>query len=351
MIAYIYTRLCNTQMNKGYIMNTKLKICAAVLATTLATSASAGVVTEWTYNNQAGFASWTGTTNTTNTADDVAASGNSSTGTNAALTDDANNILITGNDVDLDGQDDALNTSLTWGTPANGFGSGSQSALNVDSPVTGNLMTNDWAWANGTSVTHENWVIIGDALDTATLLDGLTLTPTNWTANPGDPDPTVNAPFLAPQLQFGIDFWETNNGGSGGMCPNGEPNFVGDNVNGCGDIFEVTGLASLPITPVVGPNFLEFTVPFVMLDAANNPIPGWSETIYYVTTRLSGLTTLPAGYTCQTAAPCYGFVTQEQQSNQLLAQFKIRTVPEPTTIALFGLGLIATGFFGRKQKS
>jgi len=335
-------------------MNTKLKLCAAVLAATLTSAANAGVVTSWNYNNQAGFATWTGTTNTSTTTDDVTATGNSSTGTNAALTDDANNILFTGNNVDADAYQDALNTNLAWGTPANGFTSGDpQSSLNVDSPVAANLATNDWNWANGTSITHENWIIVGDALTSASLLDGLTLTPSTWTSNVGDADPLANAPYFAPQLQFGIDFFETpNKTSNNALCPNGEANYQGDNINGCGDIFEITGLASLPITPVVGADFLEFTVPFVMLDGLGQPIAGWSDTLYYVTTRLSGLTTLPAGYTCSNAPDaCFGFVTQEKKSNQLLAQFKVRTVPEPTTIALFGLGLIASAFAGKRKRN
>ena len=61
-------------------MNTKLKIIAGILTATLATTASANLVTDWTYTNQAGFDSYTGETNTTNTADDVSASGDSAGG-------------------------------------------------------------------------------------------------------------------------------------------------------------------------------------------------------------------------------------------------------------------------------
>jgi hypothetical protein len=67
---------------------------------------------------------------------------------------------------------------LTWGTPANGVGNGNpRSSLDIESPVTGGISTNDSAWADGTNITHENWVIVGDSLDKASVLDGLTLTP------------------------------------------------------------------------------------------------------------------------------------------------------------------------------
>jgi hypothetical protein len=337
-------------------MKTKLTVCAGILTALMAGSANAGVVTQWTYDNQAGFSSWTGETNTASANDDVDASGNSATGMDDPLSNNTGNILDTDGDMDVDGDDDALHTTLTWGTPAAGGSSGDpRSSLAVDSPITGNINTNQWSWADGTSVLHENWVIVGDSLLEATLLDGLTLTPTAWDANGSDEDLlTDNAPYFAPQLQFGINFYETPNStvDQDGNCPNGMPNRVDgeDNENGCGDIFEITGLADLPIAPVVGDDFIQFTVPFVLTDSNGIPLAGWGETIYYVTTRLSGLSTLPDGYECQDTSDCFGFVTKEQETNTLLAQFKVSTVPEPATLALFGLGLIATGVAGRRKR-
>jgi hypothetical protein len=338
-------------------MNTKLKVCATLLAASLTSAANAGVVTSWNYNNQAGFATWSGSTDNIYTADDVAATGNSATGDNSALSVNANNILDTNGDFIVDGNDDALHTSLTWGFPAQGAGN-PQSSLNIDSPVTGALNTNDWTWADGTNLTHENWVIVGDSLKTGSLFDGLTLTPSTWTTDPGDPSPLVDAPYFSPQLQFDISFLESANGGTWNAmtnqfdCPDGGVRGVGSNINGCGDIFALTIPEIAQDFVVFGDDFLEFTVPFVMLTADGNPIPGWSETTYYVTTRLSGLTTLaPQQCGANNSQLCAGFVTVEQQSNELLAQFKVRTVPEPTAIALFGLGLIATGFAGRRKRN
>jgi hypothetical protein len=333
-------------------MNMKLKTCVALLAATVTTAANAGIVTKWTYSNQAGFNAWTGTNLTATTADDPTGSGNSSTGGNDPLTDDANNILITGNNVDADAYQDALNTHLEWGTPYTGPGGG-KSALDIDSPVNGTIETFDSAWAAGTDITHQNWLLRAgsDSLTFASVLDGLSLTPMEWDTEPAPAFSTM----LAPQLQFGIDFYETpNNTDLDVTCPDGVANGVGNNLSGsgkkmCGDIFEITGLELLPFAPVVGPDFIEFTVPFFL----NTGDDAWDSVQYLVTTRLSGLTTLPATYTCANAAPaCFGFVTREEKDNVLSAQFKIgvATVPEPAAIALFGLGLFATGIASRRRK-
>jgi hypothetical protein len=338
-------------------MNTKLKLLSGLLIAGLANSANANLITEWSYTNQAGFeAGYTGTSITVDTSDDVVASGNSATGdANDALTVNDDNILNTdGNWANGVSDDNALSTQLTWGTPAAGSGSGDpRSSLDIDSPISDPMSTNNGAWAQGTAITHENWVIIGDSLTTASILDGLALTPTNWVDKgvDGAKDGMLedNAPYFAPQLEFGLNFFETPNGGSN--CPNGEVNSQGDNINGCGDIFEITGLENLPFSPVVSSNFIEFTVPFILHDETGAPLAGWSDVEYFVTTRLSGLTTLPAGYACSNSqANCFGFVTVEKKQNVLNAEFKIKTVPEPTTLAIFGLGLLATGLSGRRKR-
>jgi len=329
----------------------KLKVCATILAATLTNAAHAGLVTEWTYSNQAGFASWTGESTDTYANDEVAASGNSATGDNQDLSVNTDTVLDTNGDFIVNGDDDALHTSLTWGTPAN-LSSDPQSSLDITSPVNGNMSTNDWEWAAGTNITHENFVIVGDSLTSATVFDGLALTPSSWEAYGDDVSVlTDSAPYFAPQLQFGITFIETPNGSDpSGFCPDGNKHGEGDNIQGCGDIFEITGLEELPFEPVVGPDFLEFTVPFMLVNALGDAIEGWGDTLYYVTTRLSGLTTLSSDYTCSNEQPaCFGFVTIEKQTNVLAAEFKVRTVPEPATLAIFGLGIVGFSLFGRKK--
>tara|TARA_R110001599_G_scaffold349046_1_gene576838 strand:+ start:1098 stop:2132 length:1035 start_codon:yes stop_codon:yes gene_type:complete len=342
-------------------MNTKLKLISGLLIAGLTSSASASLITEWSYSNQAGFEDNYTETNSTPliTSDNVLATGNSATGNAGdALTVNTGNILNTdGNSANGVAGDNALYTQLAWGTPARGVGSlDPRSSLGIDSPVVDTMMTNNFGWAQGTAITHNNFQITGDSLLTASVLDGLALTPTNWVDKGVDSGKdallTNNSPYFAPQLEFGVNFFETSNGLTvDGLCPNGEPNFVGDNIAGCGDIFEITGLENLPFSPVLGADFIEFTVPFILLDVNGDPLAGWNDVEYFVSTRLSGLTTLPAGYTCSNGqANCFGFVTVENSVNVLNAEFKISTVPEPTTLAIFGLGLLVTGLSGRRKR-
>lgn len=328
-------------------MNTKLKLLSGILAVTLTSTASANLVTDWTYVNQAGFNAFTGTTATAYAGDDVVASGDSAGGI------PADNILDTNASGDVTGADSSISTALTWGTPAAGAPN-PQSGMSIDSPIVGAMETNG-AWAQGTSITHDNFVIIGDSLISANVLDGLQISPSAWTTTTGnETDLTDNSPYFAPQLEFGINFFETPNGGN--PCGDGGANGSGDNINGCGDIFELTGLELLPFTPVTGADFISFTVPFTLQDSLGDALEGWGDTQYFVTTRLSGLTTLPDSYTCSNAQPdCFGFVTIEEQSNVLNAEFRIHTqrpntsVPEPSGIALLALGLL--GLASRKKRS
>lgn len=314
-------------------MNTKLKLVGALLAASIASTASAGIVTEWGYDNQSGFLSWTGTGNVNGP---LTASGDSATG--------SSNIIDSNFDTVVDGLDSSLPTHLAWGTPyLDENPGGLQSSLDIDSAVVGpaGSLISGGGYATGTSITHNNYTLDGnsDSLKSAFALDALTLTPSAWMY--GNMIPSSN---FAPQLAFGIKFYETPNNDN--PCANGEANSQGDNINGCGDIFEITGLANLGLTPIVGPDFLEFTVPFFLTtgDAA------WDNQVYYITTRLSGLTVLPNGYDCAEGENCFGFVTKEKQANVLQAEFKVR-VPEPATIAIFGLGLIAAGFAGRRKRN
>lgn len=333
-------------------MKMKLKLCAAILAASVTGAANAGLVTEWTYVNQAGFSAWSAeaTAGEDSLGNDQAM--NSAGGSGTDLEDDAGNIIDTDLNGMINGDDDALNTSLAWGTPAN-FSSDPRSSMHIDSPVEGTIVTGDTDYVDGTDITHENWIIIGDSLTSATVLDALALQPTAYNTYGSDEDDLLdNAPYFAPQLQFGINFLETPNGDpENDGCPDGNAHGVGDNINGCGDIFEITGLEAIPFLPVVGDDFIEFTVPFVLTDKNTGlPLAGWGDVVYLVTTRLSGLSTLSDNYTCANGAPtCYGFVTVEEQQNVLSAQFKIQAVPEPSTLAIFGLGMIGFGLARRKK--
>jgi hypothetical protein len=311
-------------------MKNKFKLASTLLALTMASSASASIVTSWEYVNQAGFLNnYTGKPG----SHPVTGSGDSSGG--------GTNILDTNGDFVVDGNDSALFTELRWGEPHAAQGNGEQSGLVIDSPVeddTGSLITGA-GFVSGTDIIHENNVISSGtgSLLTAQVLDGLTLTPKTWSGIDYG-----NDTIYAPQLSFGINFYETPNNAN--PCAFPDTDNTGVNANGCGDIFEITGLGDIPIVPVFGPDFVQFTVPFFV------NTNGWDQ-VYYLTTKLSGLTILSApDYECQSGPSCFGFVTKEKTKNTLAAEFKVR-VPEPGTIGLFGLALIGTAFAGRRKRS
>jgi hypothetical protein len=310
----------------------KLLAAAAALSVSSASFAMPTLITEWDFINEAGWTNW-------QPASEVTATGAS---------DDGNgSILSTG----------ALATQLCWGsTNLNP----SESCLEIDSPITedttqvwdengvlqdinggaaqGRVQTvahnGDYttAFKNGTALRHDNFIIRGTALESVTLVDGLQLTGFyNAGAN-------MTGAVLAPELQFAVDFNETqNNGGADGICEVGGATGQGINLNGCADIFAVLGFAGGNILQV-GADFIDFSVDFVVSGVG----PGVHKR-YELITRLSGLQTIGGG--------AFGFITEEQKVNVLNAQFAVRAIPEPSTIAVFALSLIGLTLVSRRKKS
>lgn len=257
---------------------------AAATVCMMATSAQAAMITEWSFVDSAGFIDWQ--------APGVTASG-------------ASNYLD---------EFDVLQTwysSLSWGTPVNG----SQSSFNVVSPIAGNVFTNGAA-VMGTTLVHNNFPVFDDGqlLTQATLLNMLTLTPL-FPAGP-----TLSAPTIT----FDINFFETvNEPGAGVLCPDGDAQGVGQNINGCGDIFAIASPLDL--------------VQQLILD----------DYLYTFAIGIMGGVTL-SDETCGTmgfGSGCYGFVTVENQTNTIQPFFsitarEITTVPAPASLAVFGLGLL-----------
>lgn len=313
----------------------KLLTASAILAAGTAQASTSGLITEWSYVNEAGFTTYTG--------GGVSASASSNTNLSTSPTYD----------------------KLSWGTPIyfNGSTQGKSNLL-IDTPITGTVAT-DGAAAEGTDIIHNNWIVGNEngTLETAEMLDILVLTPTKI-----DGSSITGAPAIpAPEITFFVDFFETSNYVDYGFssypnatsktvdtsktCPNGEANGTGVNVNGCGDIFVINADApglSFDIDPLTGDLLFSTLVSLA-------GIPGVSsDWAYEVTVMLSGVTSIndAACTAVGEAAGCLGFITQEEAVNTLEASFTVKSifVSEPAPLAILGATLIGLGLRRRAVK-
>lgn len=260
-------------------------------------SASAALITEWSYYNEAGFTAYAPNPG-------ITATGNS-------------------------GTELGLATTLSWGiTHWPGIGTppgnpdGEQSQLISGGNVAGTATTNGGPNA-GVTLIHNNRTIWDGStiLESATLQSRLWLTPTS----------PAGSTLPAREIFFDILFEETLN--SANPCADGGANSTGVNINGCADIFVVANPASL--------------VDSFLID----------DHLYTITIGAAGLGTL-SNSACAVVGQdegCVGFLTIEQQSNLLSPFFTITAspvqVPVPATAALFGIGLLALGGAVRRRRS
>lgn len=216
-------------------------------------------------------------------------------------------------------------TSLRWGWE--GFdGLRSRSGLDIiDSPASAPVNTNGPAVAN-ISVTHLNQPIVGTALDSVVILSTLTLTPL-----------IPSGPGFSATLPFNVNFLETFNEPDTDTCADGGQNGVGVNINGCADIF------------VIDPSSLSFD--FMYPDLDGTPFLRTYQISFFELT--SGLNPLPAA-ACTAAganSPCTGFETREETDTTFQFAARITTeIPEPTTLALIGLGFAGFAYKRRRLK-
>jgi hypothetical protein len=297
-------------------MNKFKLTCLAAGLSVASISANAFLITDWTYSNEAGFKEWSSDPN----ADDP--SGINPSGATA----DEFDPLFGGE----------LPKTLSWGEPYGAVNPDlKQSALEIGPAVSGSVETTvvdgvgTLEFETGTGLTHENWGVTGDTLATAKLFDGLFLTPTA---------PVLGPTLAAPTLQFEVIFEETYNTPSNDVCKYGDT-LVGEagvNVKGCADLFTLVLAPEVTYQDVGGDIYLSnsFTI---------------DDYIYTLTTRLQGLQVL-TDIDCGDGSTCIGFLTEEDQSNVLQAGFAISAarVPEPGTLAIFGLGLLGLASIRRR---
>lgn len=241
-------------------------------------------------------------------------------------------------------------TQLQWGT-GTVAGGGQQSSLVInqgpgrDSLVTGSISVsqdiNALVFANGPTLTHNNYVITGSSLATATAQDYVILTPAL---------PNVGADQIQ-QVAFTVKFEETTNAlgedDAGASCPSSTlAGFLAwDAVNGCGDIFAL-GLGEL-VPTVVNTNQIAF-----LIDTFNRD--GFKYDVYLrESTGNIGLLTDDACDAAGAEENCVGFVTRENQSTRFQLTFAIlateREIPAPGTLFLLGGSLLSLGWFRRRK--
>jgi len=213
--------------------------------------------------------------------------------------------------------------TLSWG---NSTGQGQSSLVVGGSPATGSVDTypgltppqTDPYLGYSTSLTHNNHPITGTSLTSAVLSNYVTL-------NPLVPDNPALDPFT---FLFNIAFTETPNSGTCAVSGSPTP---------CNDIFVLTsGLLNSEFDYDDGTGLSTYYVNIF-------PVTGG------VLSVLENSACAAAGQ----AAGCIGFSTAEGLSTTLAFGFTISTeplqVPEPSILALLGLGMLGLFAWRRRQ--